>query len=75
MRVLKRYDTAKVVDVTAEEVQEQMDKKYEDKFRGWKNKYYTTKYDWGLDNEEEMRKLTENYVQGLQWVLYYYYQE
>ena len=74
LRVLKRYDTAKVVDVTAEEVQEQMDKKYEDKFRGWKNKYYTTKYDWGLDNEEEMRKLTENYVQGLQWVLYYYYQ-
>ena len=74
LRVLKRYDTGKVVDITAEEVQEQMDKKYEGKFQGWKNKYYENKYEWGLDNEEEMRKLTENYVQGLQWVLYYYYQ-
>lgn len=73
LRVLKRYDTAKVVDVTAETIQEQMDKKYEEKFQAWKDKYYTNKFEWGIDNEEEMRKLTENYVQGLQWVLYYYY--
>ena len=72
-RVLKRYDNAKVEDVTAEEVQEQMDKKYEEKFQVWKNKYYNSKFGWGLENEEEMRMLTENYVQGLQWVLYYYY--
>ena len=72
-RVLKRYDNAKVEDVTAEEVQEQMDKKYEEKFMVWKNKYYNSKFGWGLENEEDMRKLTENYVQGLQWVLYYYY--
>ena len=72
-RVLKRYDNAKVEDVTAEEVQEQMDKKYEEKFLVWKNKYYNSKFGWGLENEEDMRKLTENYVQGLQWVLYYYY--
>ena len=73
LRVIKRYDNAKVVDVTAEEVQEQMDQKYEEKFQGWKTKYYMNKFEWGLDNEEEMRKLTENYIQGLQWVLYYYY--
>lgn len=73
LRVLKRYDSAKVVDVTAEEVQEQKDKQYEEKFQGWKNKYYESKFEWGIDNEEEMRQLTENYVQGLQWVLYYYY--
>ena len=72
-RVLKRYDTAKIVDVTAEEVQEQMDKNYEKKFQVWKNKYYSSKFGWGLENEEEMRMLTEIYVQGLQWVLYYYY--
>ena len=72
-RVLKRYDNAKVEDVTAEEVQEQMDKKYEEKFLVWKTKYYNSKFGWGLENEEDMRKLTENYVQGLQWVLYYYY--
>ena len=72
-RILKRYDTAKVVDATKEEIQEQMDKKYEEKFQAWKNKYYESKFEWGIENEEEMRKLTENYVQGLQWVLYYYY--
>ena len=73
LRVMKRYDNAKVVDVSPEEVKEEMDKKYEIKFRGWKDKYYKEKFGWGLENEEEMRKLTENYVQGLQWVLFYYY--
>ena len=73
LRVIKCYDNAKLVDVTAEEVQEQVDKKYEEKFQTWKDKYYKNKFEWGLENETEMRKLTENYVQGLQWVLYYYY--
>ena len=73
LRVIKRYDNAKVVDTTREEVQEEMDKRYEEKFRGWKDKYYKGKLGWGLDSEEELRKLAENYVQGLQWVLFYYY--
>ena len=73
LRVIKRYENAKVVDVTAEELQEQVDNKYEEKFRAWKAKYYRRKFEWGLENEIEMRKLTENYVQGLQWVLFYYY--
>ncbi|KAL6722155.1 exonuclease II Exo2 [Lecanora helva] len=72
-RVLKRYDNAKVVDITAEEIQEQMDKKYEENFQVWKDKYYKSKFEWGVEDELEMRRLTENYVQGLQWVLYYYY--
>lgn len=72
-RVLRRYDNAKVADVTAEETQDLMNKKYEERFRGWKNKYYRSKFDWGLENNEEMQKLAENYVQGLQWVLFYYY--
>lgn len=73
LRVIKRYDNAKIVDITPEEVQEQIDNKYEDRFRGWKNTYYKRKFEWDLDNEPEMKALTENYVQGLQWVLYYYY--
>lgn len=73
MRVIRRYDNAKVEEMTAEQAQADMQKKYDQKFQQWKNKYYTTKFDWGLDNEEEMRHLTENYVQGLQWVLFYYY--
>ena len=73
LRIIKRYENAKVVNVTAEELQEQVDKKYEEKFQTWKDKYYKRKFEWGLENEIEMRKLTENYVQGLQWVLFYYY--
>ena len=73
LRVIKRYDNAKVVDITPEEVQEEMDKKYEQKFQAWKNEYYKGKFAWGLGSEEELRKLAENYVQGLQWVLFYYY--
>ena len=73
LRVMRQYDSAKVVDVTAEEVQEKQAQIYEQKFQNWKNKYYKGKFEWGLENEEEMRKLAENYVQGLQWVLFYYY--
>ena len=73
MRVLKRYDHARVEETTAEQAQEAMQKKYDQKFVQWKDKYYQQKFDWGLENEEGLRELTENYVQGLQWVLYYYY--
>lgn len=73
LRVLKRYDHVKVEEFSSEQVQEDMRKKYEQKFIEWKDRYYRTKFDWGLENEPGIRALTENYVQGLQWVLYYYY--
>ena len=73
MRVLKRYENAKVVEITDEQAQQDMKKKYDQKFYEWKDTYYKEKFEWGLENEEGMRQLTENYVQGLQWVLYYYY--
>lgn len=73
LRVFKQYDRAKIEDVSAAEAQLKAQEKYDKKFYEWKNKHYTEKFGWGLDNEEEITKLTENYVQGLQWVLYYYY--
>ncbi|KFY21468.1 hypothetical protein V493_07370 [Pseudogymnoascus sp. VKM F-4281 (FW-2241)] len=73
LRVVKQYDNANIVDVSAEEVQAEMDKKYEEKFQEWKDKYYDGKFEWKRDDETELTKLAENYVQGLQWVLYYYY--
>ncbi|KAK8203560.1 exonuclease II Exo2 [Zalaria obscura] len=73
LRVFKRYDKAEVVDVTPEEAQAKKEEKYQQKFTQWKDEHYTSKFDWGIDNEEELTKLTENYVQGLQWVLFYYY--
>lgn len=72
-RIIRKYEKAKVQEMTSEEAQQAAEKKYEEKFQEWKDTYYRSKFGWGLDNEEEMKQLTENYVQGLQWVLFYYY--
>jgi 5'-3' exoribonuclease 1 len=74
LRVFKRYENAKVEDISADDAQKAMEKKYEEKFLKWKDQYYKEKMGWGLDNEVELTKMAENYVQGLQWVLYYYYE-
>jgi 5'-3' exoribonuclease 1 len=73
LRVVKQYDNAKTVDVSAAEAQAEMDRKYEAKFQEWKDKYYKGKFEWERNNDTELTKLCENYVQGLQWVLFYYY--
>ncbi|TGO87994.1 hypothetical protein BPOR_0191g00130 [Botrytis porri] len=75
MRIVKQYDKAEVLDVSKEQAQAEMDRKYEEKFQEWKDKYYEGKFDWDRKNETELTKLCENYVQGLQWVLYYYYRD
>lgn len=73
LRVVKQYDKAKTVDVSVADAQAAMDAQYEEKFQGWKDEYYKGKFEWKRDNEAELTKLCENYVQGLQWVLFYYY--
>ncbi|KHJ32372.1 putative 5 -3 exoribonuclease 1 [Erysiphe necator] len=70
---IKLYDDAKIVDVSVVETKAQMDLLYEEKFRQWKDTYYQSKFEWGLSNNFELVRLCENYVQGLQWVLFYYY--
>ncbi|KAK1144379.1 exonuclease II Exo2 [Aspergillus melleus] len=64
-RIIRKYDNAKVQELSPEEAQQAAEKKYEEKFQEWKDKYYVTKFGWGLENHEEMRKLTENYVQDV----------
>lgn len=74
-RVMKKYDSAQVIDISSTESQASMAIKYKEKFGEWKNEYYSSKFkEWSPDSKEiELRLLCENYVQGLQWVLYYYY--
>lgn len=76
LRVMKRFDNAQIIDESPEEAQASMQVKYKEKFVEWKEKYYAQKFEeWTPETKEpELRKLCENYVQGLQWVLYYYYQ-
>ncbi|KAH6892271.1 XRN 5'-3' exonuclease N-terminus-domain-containing protein [Thelonectria olida] len=74
-RVMKSYDKAMVVDVTAEDAQKQYEQLYQQKYQGWKTKYYLQKFEeWAPEKyDKELTALCENYVQGLQWVLFYYY--
>lgn len=74
-RVTKTYDKAMVVDVTPEDAQKQYETLYQNKYQGWKTKYYLQKFpEWQPEKyDTELKNLCENYVQGLQWVLYYYY--
>ncbi|KAG6014109.1 hypothetical protein E4U43_006915 [Claviceps pusilla] len=74
-RVIKSYDRATVVDLSAADAQQHYDKLYQDKYAGWKTKYYLQKFpEWKPEKyESEQKSLCENYVQGLQWVLFYYY--
>ena len=44
---------------------------YED---GWKDRYFRSKFDVSGDDHQFRRKIVESYVQGLCWVLSYYYQ-
>lgn len=75
LRVMKRYDNSQVIDVSAEDAQASMQTKYKEKLLEWKDKYYAEKFEeWTPENKQtELTKLCENYVQGLQWVLFYYY--
>jgi 5'-3' exoribonuclease 1 len=73
LRVVKQYDNAQVLDVSKEQAKAEMDRQYEQKFFEWKDNYYKGKFEWGRDNDVELAKLCQNYVQGLQWVLHYYY--
>lgn len=71
-RVMKSYDKAIVVDANSDEKYEEQ---YQKSYKAWKTKYYLQKFeDWPEDKYTyEQIRLCENYVQGLQWVLYYYY--
>ena len=75
LRIVRKYDAAQVLDLTADDAKAAVDLQYQQKFQGWKDKYYLEKFEhWTKETkEEELRKLSENYIQGIQWVLYYYY--
>ncbi|GMM36735.1 chromatin-binding exonuclease [Saccharomycopsis crataegensis] len=45
----------------------------DENFVAWKNQYYQAKFGFTLNDSEKFGKLAHNYLEGLQWVLYYYY--
>lgn len=67
----KKYQRSVIVE--DEETIEGERDLYDKKFIAWKNQYYKEKVGFTLNDEDKIRDMTENYVEGLQWVLYYYF--
>jgi len=74
-RVLKKYDALAIVSEEIDVDQENLHKqtRIDHEFRTWKAHYYKDKLELDYDNESEMGHLIFKYVEGLQWILYYYY--
>ncbi|KAG0057268.1 5'-3' exoribonuclease 1 [Gryganskiella cystojenkinii] len=73
-RVLRKFDQAEVVEDVIENEKLRNEKAknvYEDRLQHWKATYYAEKLE--LTTPNEIRTMVFKYVEGLQWVLYYYY--
>ncbi|RCK63054.1 5'-3' exoribonuclease 1 [Candida viswanathii] len=71
-KTIKEYQSAELIE--SEEVLNETKNVYSLKFEDWKENYYKSKLHFSIkDDKEELLKLTTHYVEGLQWVLYYYY--
>ncbi|KAH9998847.1 exonuclease II [Russula compacta] len=72
-RVLDKYRKAKVLEHPSEDFDERYEETLKEKMDEWKRSYYMGKLGINYDDPEEMGKLAYRYVEGLQWVMHYYY--
>ena len=70
-KIIKSYQQAVLVE-DADELEKEKGL-YDERFENWKHDYYKDKLGFKTNQEESVVSLTNNYVEGLQWVLYYYY--
>lgn len=70
-KTIKKYQSANLFET--EELMKESKDIYDAKFVAWKDKYYKDKLHFSINDEKEMIDLTQSYLEGLQWVLYYYY--
>lgn len=69
-RILKKYENA---PVEKEEETQHKKEVYGEKFKKWKSKYYKEKFQIPVDDEESIKDIAQNYLEGLQWVFSYYF--
>ncbi|KAF9037608.1 exonuclease II [Panaeolus papilionaceus] len=73
-RVLKKYERAPVSDPDSEGTfDERHDRSIKLKMDEWKRNYYQGKLEISYDDPKAMHHLIFKYVEGLQWVMHYYY--
>lgn len=70
-KIIKRYQSANLVET--EDLLKESKDVYDSKFMNWKDQYYKEKVHFSINDKENLVDMTQNYVEGLQWVLYYYY--
>lgn len=70
-KTVKAYQSANLV--ATEETMKEAKDLYDEKFINAKNDYYQKKLKFSIHDEEKMIEFTRHYLEGLQWVLYYYY--
>ncbi|GAA6005367.1 hypothetical protein JCM11491_002675 [Sporobolomyces phaffii] len=74
-RVLAKYEKAEVAkEFNEEEFEREMEREIEEKMVTWKSDYYKEKLEF--DPVKEPRAIDDlayRYIEGLQWVLHYYY--
>lgn len=73
-RVLAKYGKAKVVEHADKDFDERYEQALKEKMDEWKRLYYTGKLGISYDDDPAgMGALVYRYVEGLQWVMHYYY--
>ncbi|CAG8688657.1 9885_t:CDS:2, partial [Cetraspora pellucida] len=73
-KAFKKYENAEIIEEDDVEAFEEKERQqYETKFIDWKKEYYMGKMNIDYDNPEQMDGIVGSYVEGLQWVLHYYY--
>lgn len=70
-KTVKSYQSANLV--ATEETMKEAKDLYDEKFVNSKNDYYQKKLKFSIHDEDKMVDFTQHYLEGLQWVLYYYY--
>ncbi|KAK4688987.1 5'-3' exoribonuclease 1, partial [Tremellales sp. Uapishka_1] len=72
-RVFDKYSKAKVVENTVDDFEDHYEESIKQKMVEWKKRYYKEKLEINYDVPEEIGALVFRYVEGLQWILNYYY--
>lgn len=70
-KTIKKYESSNFF--ATEELMKDAKDLYDAKFINSKDKYYKDKLKFSIHDKEEMTEFTRHYLEGLQWVLYYYY--
>lgn len=73
-RVLSRYEKVEVIrEMSQEETEAEAEQQVLAKMEEWKKDYYREKLEFAPGDHKAVEQLVYRYIEGLQWVLRYYY--